>query len=363
LGFELARKGVSVALVEKETLPRYKCCAGAISLRTAKLINDDISDAVENELTGATLTFRGSRPFYRDDNRILGYTVMRDKFDYWLTKRAQKVGVVVLPEHAARNIIMDDRGVQIVTSMRDFCSKVVVGADGARGVVNKNLDIRRTINDIIAIETEVIVTEAVRQKWNSQVTIDFGRLPGYAWVFPKCDHLSIGIACHRAQAKALKRHFKEFLDSLNLGPHTLARQSGALIPISKGKVSAVRGRALLLGDAAGLADPLTGEGIYNAILSAQLAAPVVERSIHNDPGQLHEYQAALEKEILPNLKIANFISNVFFRIPSISFEAINRDERIWRTGCNLLRGETDYVAIKKRMNALGGIRTILSPRL
>ena len=144
-----------------------------------------------------------------------------------------------------------------------------------------------------------------------------GRVPGYAWVFPKSDHLSIGIACHRSKAKDLKRHYEEFLDSLNLGPHSIVQWRGALIPMCKGKVSAVRGRALLLGDAAGLADPLTGEGIYNAILSAHLAAPVIERSLQNNPGRLLEYQVALEKEILPDLKIANFISNIFFRLPSI----------------------------------------------
>jgi flavin-dependent dehydrogenase len=117
-----------------------------------------------------------------------------------------------------------------------------------------------------------------------------------------------------------------------------------------------------VGDAAGLADPLTGEGIHNAILSAYLAAPAIERSLRDDPRSLLDYQVALEKEILPNLKIANLISNVIFKLPSIAFGALNRDERIWRTGCDLLRGEITYLAIKKRLNRLGGIYTFLSAK-
>jgi geranylgeranyl reductase family protein len=362
LAHELARKNISVALLEKERLPRYKCCAGGLSVRAARLLNYDIDDAIENEIKGATFTFAGSRTYHQDEIRPIGYTVMRDKFDYMLTKRAEKAGAVILQEHEVRKIYMDGGGVRVFTDMADFRAKYVVGADGSTSVVAKVLDFKRNVINIAGIETEVIVPELIRQKWSSQITIDLGRVPGYAWVFPKSDHLSIGIAWHRSKAKGLNQHYEEFLNSLNLGPYNITRQCGAIIPMCKGKVSAVRGRALLLGDAAGLADPLTGEGIYHAILSAFLAAPVIERSLQNDPGRLLEYQIALEKDLLPNLKIANFISNVFFKIPSISFKAISRDERIWRTGCNILRGETDYESIKNRIKALGGIRAFLSTK-
>jgi len=93
---------------------------------------------------------------------------------------------------------------------------------------------------------------------------------------------------------------RSFSISLQLGPYSVIKQSGALIPIlQREKFSAVRGRAVLVGDAAGLADPLTGEGIYNAHLKClKLAAPVIERSFTSDPRELFEYQTALEQEIL-----------------------------------------------------------------
>lgn len=360
LAQELAKKDISVVLLEKESLPRYKCCAGGLSVRAAKLLNLDISQVVENEINGATITYNGDRPYHRQYREPVGYTVMRDKFDQLLARQAEIAGAVIFQAHKATGIIMEDEGVRVYTAAGEFSSKFVVGADSGRGLVSSALAFKREISNVVTIESEIIVTEKIRQKWHSQITIDLGRLHGYAWVFPKSDHLSIGIGCHGLKPKGLKRHYEEFLNSLQLGPYSIVKQSGALIPICKGKFSAVRGRAALVGDAAGLADPLTGEGIYNAILSAKLAAPVIERSLRQGAPELFEYQTALEQEILPNLKVANFISNVFFKVPSISFGIMNRDERIWRAGCALLRGETNYVAIKNRLNALVGIYTFLS---
>ena len=361
LAGKLARMGIQVALLEKEKLPRYKCCAGGLTLRAAKLLDFDISGVVENKITGATITYAGYKPYQRQNNTLVGYTVMRDNFDQLLTEQAEKAGAVVLQEHEVTKILMDNERVQVFTPVNNFCSKLIVGADGSRGVVAKNINFKAEFSYVVAIESEVAVSDNVRQKWSSQITIDLGRVRGgYAWVFPKSSHLSIGIGCDRSNAKGLKRIYGEFIDSLYLGLYRITKQHGGLIPICKGKISAVRGRALLVGDAAGLADPLTGEGIHNAIFSANLAAPVIESSLLHGPGYLLKYQTALEKEILPDLKIANFISKVFFKIPSISFGVINRDERIWRAGCNLLQGETNYVAIKKRLNNLGGIYSFLS---
>jgi geranylgeranyl reductase family protein len=365
LAFELARKGISVAILEREKLPRYKCCAGGLSVKAAKLLDPEVFNIVENEITRATFSFVGDKPFSRQDNQIIGYTVMRDKFDYALTKSAEKAGAVVFQLNEARKIITDDIGVKVFSPADYFQSKFLVGADGSLGRVARDLNFQRKIkNYAIAIEAEVRVAKEVKERWNSQVSIDLGRISGYAWVFPKSDHLSIGIACHSSKAKGLKQHYQEFLDSLHLGPHTVARRRGSLIPMCTGKVSAVQNRVLLLGDAAGLVDPLTGEGIYNAILSARLAAPVIERSLQGNPGSLYDYQAALEKEILPDLKIAHSISSVFFRFPilALSFRALNRDDRIWRTGCSVLRGETNYLTIKNRLKTLGGIYSFLSAK-
>ena len=131
------------------------------------------------------------------------------------------------------------------------------------------------------------------------------------------------------------------------------------MPRCTGKAVVSRGRAALLGDAAGLVDPLCGEGVYNAILSARLAAPVIEKSLSQNSGELQEYQKAIEKEILSEMKVAYFLSQAFVRVPSLVFEMLTRNERLWRGCCRLLLGETDYTRVRQKLNAVGSIYNLL----
>ena len=238
-------------------------------MKAAKLLNVDINAVIEDEIVGATITFVGDRPHHTHYDQTVMYTVMRDKFDYMLAERAEKAGAVILQEHEVKGINLGEDAVQLSTPRGDFCSKFVVGADGARSIVARALGLKRRPNYLIAIETEVTVADKQLARWKSQVGMDIGRIPGYGWVFPKADHLSIGIACLSSKAKTLKRHYWEFLHSLNLDNYTISRWRGGFIPRCTGKAIVSCGRAALLGDAAGLADPLCGEGVYNAILSAR----------------------------------------------------------------------------------------------
>jgi flavin-dependent dehydrogenase len=112
---------------------------------------------------------------------------------------------------------------------------------------------------------------------------------------------------------------------------------------------------LLLGDAAGFADPLTGEGIYNAILSAQLAAPVIEDSLAHGKVGLQDYQQVVEKKIMSELAIAGKISKFFVRFPRLAFGLFNESGGVWRDMCGLICGESQYTDIKKRLSGFKGI--------
>jgi len=114
-------------------------------------------------------------------------------------------------------------------------------------------------------------------------------------------------------------------------------------------------KALLLGDAAGLADPLTGEGIHNAIQSAQLAAPVIENSLGRGKVGLQDYQQAVEEKIMSELRIARMLSKIVFRFPHLAFRMLNQSDGVWRAGCNLMLGEVNYAAIKERAGGFKGI--------
>ena len=92
LAYELASKGVKVLLLEKETLPRHKCCAGGLTVRAARLLGTDIHEVVEGAVSGAVITLRGDNPYCGHHDQTLMYTVMRDRLDFALAKRARRPG-------------------------------------------------------------------------------------------------------------------------------------------------------------------------------------------------------------------------------------------------------------------------------
>jgi geranylgeranyl reductase family protein len=356
LAYELAKKGIGVLVLEKEKLPRYKCCAGGVTSKAVKLLDFDISDVVEDVVSEVSFTFNLGSPYLGQHSQPLVYTVMRDVFDYFLVMRAQQLGAVIIDGQKVTSIMTGADWVEVSTTDDIFRPRLVVGADGAYSVVAKELDMGMSMEYIVGMESEVVVPEKELAKWKSRVQIDLGCIPGgYAWVFPKRNHLSIGAGCLASKARHLDGHHQKFLNSLSIGSYTIVRSSSHLIPTcTKGRL-VWQDKALLLGDAAGLTDPLTGEGIYNAIRSALLATPVIENYLARGKAGLQDYQEIIEKEIVSELRIARKLSRFFVRFPRLAFGMLDRGDGAWRTICNLMLNEIDYAAIKERTGGLKGI--------
>ena len=356
LAYELGKRGIGVLILEKEKLPRYKCCAGGVTSKAAKLLDFDITGVVEDVISEVSFTFNLNSTYLGQHGQPLIYTVMRDVFDHFLVTRAQELGAVLMDGQRVTSIQTDADWVEVSTDNDIFRSRIVVGADGAYSVVAKELDMGRSMEYIAGIESELVVPEEELAKWKSRVQIDLGCIPGgYAWVFPKRNHLSIGAGCLAPKAKYLDRQYQEFVNSLSIGSYTIARSSSHLIPTcTKGRL-VWQDKALLLGDAAGLTDPLTGEGIYSAIRSAQLAAPVIENCLARGKAGLQDYQQIVENKIVSELRIARKLSRFFVRFPRLAFGMLNRSDGAWRAICNLMLGEIDYAAVKERAGGLKGI--------
>jgi len=356
LAYELAKRGIGVLVLEKEKLPRYKCCAGGVTSKAAKLLDFDISEVAEDVIYEVSFTFNLGSPDLRQHSQPLIYTVMRDVFDHFLVKRAQQLGAVLMDDQKVTQIQVSADWVEISTADNIFRSRLVVGADGAYSVVARELGVGRSIEYVAGIESEIVVPEGELAKWKSRVQMDLGCIPGgYAWVFPKRNHLSVGVGCLTSKARHLNRHHQKFLNSLSIGNYTIARSSSHLIPTCTRGRLVWQDKALLLGDAAGFADPLTGEGIYNAIQSAQLAAPVIENSLLKREVGLEDYQETVEQKIMSELRIARTLSKIFIRFPHLAFRMLKQGDGVWRTGCSLMLGEINYAAIKERKGGFKGI--------
>ncbi len=355
LAYELAKQGIDVIVLEKEKFPRYKCCAGGITHKVLNLLDFDISEAIEETIYDIRFLYKLEKSYLGHYDKPLLYTVTRDVFDNLLVEKAQQCGARFLDKQRVRKIEINKGAVEVTTQDKTYYSGLIAGADGVYSTVVKELGIKRRIDYIVGIETELRVPDYELEKWGKSVEIEFGRIHGgYAWLFPKRNHLSVGAGCQFSEAKSLKRHYESFIDYLNFRKYTPLRTSSLLIPVMKDKVTCCGERFVLLGDATGLADPLTGEGIYNAILSAQLCAPSIMNSLVNNRNDLQSYQQSVDLIISPELLIAQKTATLLARFPNLVFSLLTGNERIWKNIAKLMRGETNYNTIIKKSSDITG---------
>ena len=290
----LSRSGIRVLVLEKETLPRDKCCGGGITAKSLKLLDSlgiDVKATLERQVSSVIVRCNGNDHSFTESFPMM-YTVNRKDFDYALAKAAESAGAEILNHIKALDTEEKDGVVTVITERGPYQSRFLAGADGANGITAARLNQKG--RRIIGLESEAAVSDSVMDLWGSKVLLEIGRIKaGYAWLFPKKDHLSIGIGCEERHARDLKTKFYEFLDSLKIPEYKLTSFQGSVIPLAESRYTFANNKILLVGDAAGLADPLTGEGIHNALVSANLAAGVISDSLENG-SDLAEYGRLLE---------------------------------------------------------------------
>jgi geranylgeranyl reductase family protein len=262
---------------------------------------------------------------------------MRSKFDHFLIRKAQEAGATVSDGVRANHIQITDSAVEVMTSVGPFTANIVAGADGAKGMVAKNVGLAGDVEHGLAIQKEVYVAANKLTDWDSLVWLDIGHIPGgYGWVFPKNDHLSVGVGGPIHFSKRLKPYLERLLQ--HVGDCQVVSSTGHLMPVRKRGMAIQRGNILLLGDAAALVHPLTGEGIYYAIRSAQLAAPVIASTLQNNTIDLRDYEQAVDAQLMPSIESGRVLSDLFTKSPRFYFNLMKGDDRIWSYACDALLG-------------------------
>ena len=171
-------------------------------------------------------------------------------------------------------------------------------------------------NLIPALECEVFVKERDFERLNRTARFDFELIPnGYAWVFPKKEHLSIGVLSMKRGRVNLPQALERYLEVLALGAPEKIERHGYVIPVTPRRSPLARGRVLLAGDAAGLVDPVTAEGITCALRSGQLVAQALIETALDPSKAASKYQSLLEEEILPELNAGRILAWVLYKQP------------------------------------------------
>ena len=230
LGRELCHRGLEILIVEKEKLPREKPCAGGVTFRAASLLDFDIGPVTEGIAYGARITYRLSDECIRRHDQKLVRLVMRSRFDHFLVKKAEEAGAVISDGMRADQLEMTASGVSVLTAEGPITAKVIAVADGAKGTIGRGLGMNRDFELGLALEDEVYITGDKLSDWDSLIGLDIGQIPGgYGWVFPKRDHLSVGVGGPLYLSKVLKPYLKRLLShawSIGMEPEKLLGGNG-----------------------------------------------------------------------------------------------------------------------------------------
>lgn len=350
----LGRADQQVLVLEKEALPRYKACGGGVPKSVFRRFPFPFDEVVESEIAAVRFSY--------SERKEVGFPlsakplamVMRDRFDAFVLSQAR---AEVRDSTTVVGVVEERDTVRVSTADgQELAARYLLGADGANSVVARALGLRQRKVLGTAIEAEVQVDGQTLAEYAQTALFEFGAVPGgYLWIFPKKEHLSVGIAVFgksRAHLRdILKREMSRFgieLDGTPLHAHPL--------PVHWYHERLATERTLLVGDAAGLVDPFLGEGIRYAVRSARLAAETIAKD------QVKAYTAGVQQEIGAGLRRARWLARLFYGLPRLCFLLGVRNPRMVQTFADMLDERASYFDISKYIPlALLGISSNAMP--
>lgn len=355
---KLAEKGISTVIIEKETLPRYKTCGGGFAYRGRREMPFDVSYVVEKEFFKIDAFFeKMGLHFTSEREEPIISMVMRDDFDNFLVEKAKEKGITLLENHKLKDITFG-KELTLHTSQGDVQTKFVIAADGVLSPTARITGWEETRLLIPALEYEVEVKPEDFERLSKSVRLDFEVIPmGYGWCFPKKNHLSIGLASFRRVKVDFKKLYRDYMtNTLGITEVVSEEMHGFQIPVTPRTDGCVRKGVFLVGDAAGFADPLTAEGISNAIFSGIMAAEsIIESQLDREEAE-KRYNDKLNATLLPELKVGVRLSKMFYDNETIRNFLMKRyGERICDGMTQILMGERTYPTdiIKRVRKKLG----------
>jgi geranylgeranyl reductase family protein len=352
----LAEHGASVLLLDKQRFPRDKPCGGGVTIRAASVQDVDLSPVIEQTIYGARFSLRLGESFDRRFREPLTYMTQRRCLDAYLAEQAVERGAEFRDGEALSEVEAQVTGVvqsgsahvrervSVRTNQGAYHCRVVIGADGANGVVGRAMGLRREYEEAVALEGNAEFAGGVPAEWREYVGLDLGGLAGgYGWVFPKGDHLNLGVGAWKYASFTLRPKLAALCTRFGFDADSLTNLRGHHLPVRVPGTPIARGPVAVVGDAAGLVDPLSGEGIHMAFESGHLAADEAMRVLSGEAGSMAGYERAVDRELQPELTVSRKLQELFNFAPPPYIALMRRSEKFWLFFAQLIRGEMTYL--------------------
>lgn len=358
---ELASRGLSVLMIDKAEFPRDKPCGGGVTVRCANTLDLDLSHVIERAITRITITRRRGREFQRESPTVITYMTQRSRLDAFLAEQAVEAGATFIQREGVKSVERRRERVTVRTGKRAYDGRALVAADGANGNTAKMAGISTQFIHGIALEGNITPNKAFPTKWESTMGVDFSGLPGgYGWIFPKGDHLNIGLGGWKHIGPKLRHKLHHLVEFYGFDPADLWGVRGHHLPIRSKGSQLVDGNVLLVGDAAGALDPLTAEGIYGAIWTGQAAAAHLSQYLDGKTSNLDGYRKQVERQLLPELTIGRQFHDIFYLWPNLFVGLEERTSILWREVERLLKGEDTYVTVARKLGRIWPVLEFVS---
>jgi len=351
-------------------------------MRAASAQDVDLSPVTEQTIYGARFSLRLGDSFDRRFREPLTYMTQRRHLDAYLAERAAEAGAdfhdgdpireietTLGASRPERRVWADSqtklskrechpgdsplRSVQVTTSRDTHTARILIGADGANGLIGRAFGLRRDYEEAVALEGNVVCPAGIPEDWREYVGLDLGGLAGgYGWVFPKGDHLNVGVGAWKYAGFTLRPKLARLSRRYGFDPEALTNLRGYHLPVRAPGSPIARGPVAVVGDAAGLVDPLTGEGIHMAFESGRLAATHAMRVLADEADDMAGYQRAVDRRLQTELTVSRKLQELFNFAPPPYVMLMRRSEKFWLLFAHILRGEMTYLDFTRMIGPL-----------
>jgi geranylgeranyl reductase family protein len=361
---QLASAGMKVVLID-EKLAWEKPCGGGLTFKAYQQYPFLIDNPAPKRFV--TETVLAAPKAGEATLKLIEPLVIYSRYDlnHMLLERAGQAGAQI-EKTRVTGMSRQGEGWRLDTAGGAMDADFCIVATGARNPL-RDVGTRLTATDTMAALGYYVEGEQAR--------IDIQFLPGlegYIWVFPRCGHLSVGICGKGEPAASLRKRLEEFMEMRGI------RWQGAkfyshLLPsleTRSWKSNRVAGEGwMAVGDAAGLVDPITGEGLYYAIRSADLAAQALLMEVRDASEKLNQYRALLHRDFASDLEFGSRLAKRVFggrflcgSVTSRMVQFTRRSPRFSAVMQDLFAGKQNYADLKRRLlrNLNGSLYDVVS---
>lgn len=310
--FDLASNGIRVLLLDRTEFPRRKTCAGGLTVKTVRTLGYSIAPVIQKTVCNLSVSYRMRQQRLLRSLDPICHMVERSAFDHFCLKKTIAAGACFAVVKRIDKIVENDRCVSLQTDCGLIRGRYLIGADGVHSRVRQLTGRFAHLRTGFAVEG--IVDRAPPA--NLDMGFDFSLIKGgYGWVFPKAGHINVGLYALSSDIKITRKDLNDYV-ARRFGGALPTRVSAYPLGMGGWRYQDYRGRVLLTGDAAGLVDPLLGEGVYHAIVSGQLAAVAILDALENGSDAANAY-AKKRKPIQRDLIFSRRAATVFYKLPRI----------------------------------------------